>query len=103
MRKVVKDDNITLLFPDMIDEDNKAVSEKWFDEYDKRAKEFINLNEKEVYTKDDLIDAFMTGASTSQRLVLNHYCSKLETLKTFNQVKKSIDDFQTRYNNGFYK
>lgn len=96
MRKFTKQHNdITWLFPDIID-NNEEASENWFDKYEDIAKYLVdtmNINDSDVFTKDDLIDAFMKGASIAQQSLTQFYNVKLDSLKTYNEVKKCIDDF----------
>ncbi len=106
MRNFTKQHNdITWLFPDIINQNNKEISEEWFDVYENRANYLLNIleiNESNNFTKDDLIDAFMKGASTAQQMLTEYYSSKLDSLKTYNDVKKFIEDFNNRFKNGFY-
>lgn len=106
MRRFTKKHNdLTWLFPDIIDEDNNELSEKWFDTYEKKANdliETIGIGDADSFSKDDLIDSFMKGASIAQQMLIQYYSIKLESLKDFNNIKKSIEDFNERFNNGFY-
>lgn len=101
MRKLTKaNEDITELFPDLTDENNPQVSAKWFDIYDRIAQNQIANIDKKQFTKDDILDAFMYGASTAHKEILNFYFLKLESLKYYKQLKQYIDDFLKRQNNG---
>ena len=68
MRKFTKEHNdLDFLFPDI-----KESGEWWFDYWEKNAERLFNLchTTETTFTKDDLIDAFMKGASESQRTLI---------------------------------
>lgn len=88
--------DVSYYFPDLIDIDNIPKSEKWFDTYMEASKKMLDKDDKKSYTKDNISYAFLMGASTAQRLILNYYANKLESLKDYQKVKKYVEDFLKR-------
>lgn len=96
MRKFTKSHNdIQWLFPNM-EQSNKS-SEQYFDMYESIAEELFKLahQNKTTFTKDDVIDAFMKGASIAHSRMINvasiYKTSNDELKRKLEQDKKQLD------------
>lgn len=96
MRKFTKTHNdIQWLFPNM--EQSDKSSEQFFDMYESIAEELFKLahQNKTTFTKDDVIDAFMKGASIAHSRMINvvsiYKTSNDELKHKLEQDKKQLD------------
>lgn len=85
MRKFTKThNNLEWLFPSPENLSQKE-SESYFDMYESRAYalfEIAHSQSQDNFTKDDIIDAFMKGASEAHNKMVNYACMYMQTNKT---------------------
>ena len=80
MRKFTKEHNeIGWLFPSVLPEDNP---EEDFDTFEERGKILLEeaYQDKEAFTKDDMMDAFMKGCSVAQQHLSERYGYIIHTI-----------------------
>lgn len=81
--------------------DSQELSEKWFDNYHDWVIALLENGElggniDDMYTRDEIIYAFMRGASIAQRAIVSEFQYYEETLKQFEEARKAVDDFLKR-------
>lgn len=91
MRKFTKThNNLEWLFP-TIENPSEKESESYFDMYESQAYDLFDKAypyNQNNFTKDDIIDAFMKGASEAHNKMVNYACMYIQTNKT---LKDTID------------
>lgn len=85
MRKFTKThNNLEWLFPSPENPSLKE-SESYFDMYESRAYNLFEIAHPQLhgtFSKDDVIDAFMKGASEAHNKMVNYACMYMQTNKT---------------------
>ena len=87
MRRFTKEHNdLDWLFPDPSQEDYEKASDVWFDTYEDLANNLFETcyGNQETFTKDDMIDSFMKGASEAHAFL----ASKITEEKNIKELHK---------------
>lgn len=87
--------NVKDKFP-IITIDKPNVYDDWVKGYENSANELAESYGVETFTKENIVDAFMAGASMAHKLLANRYEQDIESLKTMNETRKFIEDFLER-------
>lgn len=101
MRKFTKEHNsLSWLYPDILN-DNKNIKrsgEERFDEYEKYANYLFSVcyEDKETFSKDDIIDAFMKGTSVAHQTMISDFNLYISILKMQyeEEIKKLKDKLE---------
>ena len=93
MRRFTKEHNdLNWLFPDPTNYTNdKLISESWFDTYEDLSLDLLKTcyGEQETFTKDDMIDAFMKGASEAHAFLSGQFDEMNSLLELHHQSIES--------------
>ena len=102
MRKFTKEHNeIGWLFPSVLPEDNP---EEDFDTFEERGKFLFEeaYQDKEAFTKDDMMDAFMKGCSVAQQHLSERYGYIVHTVsdetKRNREIMKDVKEILSSIN-----
>lgn len=91
MRKFTKTHNeLQWLFPNCNNSNEQSAND--FDNYEEMANDLLIAahNDKEVFTKDDLIDAFMKGASVAQQHNIQNMLLVDESRKLYKKSNEKL-------------
>lgn len=72
--------------------DKPNVYDEWIKRYEESANELAESYDVETFTKENIVDAFMMGASMAHKLLANQYGNDIESLKTMIEVRKFIEN-----------
>lgn len=96
MRQLIEDKcDIGDMFPDLTTDDEN-VSKHWFHEYERIINDIIEKQEKEetnTFTKDEVIDFFIQGASIAHKMLAIKYDN---AICNFNEMKNIKQWFEKR-------
>lgn len=102
MRRITKEKyDIGSMFPDLTSMEEKT-SLNWFITYENVIKNLLakeEITDNDIFTKDNIIDTFIKGASIAHKMLAIRYDNSICDFAELKEIRKSIE----RYNSGSSK